>query len=95
MSVFDAAILADNGQFYNHEIDIKVSSNIENIHWSYTLLAMLKVPFMKKFNLRDFEFSQVHFLYHEKVERCYSYLTNLARILKFDDKNDRLIEYFV
>ncbi|CAG9802961.1 unnamed protein product [Chironomus riparius] len=95
MSVFDAAMLAENTQFYSHEIDLKISENIENFHWSYTLLAVLKMPFMKKFNLIDFEFSQGHFLYHENVERCYSYLSNLATILKSNDKNDRLMSFLL
>ncbi|XP_070502268.1 bleomycin hydrolase-like [Chironomus tepperi] len=91
MSIFDAATLADNFQFFSHDIDMKVGQNIDNIHWSYTLLSMIRVPFMKEYNLTDFEFSQAHFLYHEKVERCYSYLCNLAKVLKSNDKNDRLV----
>lgn len=95
ITVFEAATLAENVQIFSHEIDMKVTENIENIHWSYTLLAMLKVPYMKKYNIPDFEFSQAHFLYHEKLERSYSYLNNLAKILMSNDKDERLMSYFL
>lgn len=95
MSIFEAAMLVENKQQFTHEIDMRLGQNIENIHWSYTLLAMLKVPFMKKLKLSNFEFSQAHFLYHEKVERCYSYLCSLAKIIKSTDKNDRLMSFLL
>jgi bleomycin hydrolase len=95
MSIIDASTLAGNGEIFDHEIEINVGSNVENIHWSYPLLVMLKVPFMKTYNLQEFEFSLAHFVYHEKVERCYSYLHNIAKILNSGDKNDRIMSFLL
>ena len=43
--------------------------------WIFACLNLMRVPFMKKYNLEEFEFSQTYLFFWDKVERA-NYLLN-------------------
>ncbi|XP_053130925.1 bleomycin hydrolase-like isoform X1 [Hemicordylus capensis] len=42
--------------------------------WIFSCLNVIRLPFMKKFNIEEFEFSQSYLFFWDKVERCYYFL---------------------
>ncbi|XP_066491956.1 bleomycin hydrolase [Tiliqua scincoides] len=42
--------------------------------WIFACLNVMRLPFMKKLNIEEFEFSQSYLFYWDKIERCYYFL---------------------
>ncbi|XP_069082360.1 bleomycin hydrolase [Pleurodeles waltl] len=42
--------------------------------WIFSCLNVIRLPFMKKFNIEEFEFSQSYLFFWDKVERCHYFL---------------------
>ncbi|KAM4700807.1 bleomycin hydrolase [Discoglossus pictus] len=42
--------------------------------WIFSCLNVMRLPFMKKLNIEEFEFSQSYLFFWDKVERCYYFL---------------------
>ena len=68
--------------------------------WLFACLNVARQPFAKQFSLEDFEFSQAHLFYWDKIERANYFLNNIGiahltfRILKFfKDCNENLKEH--
>ena len=40
--------------------------------WIFSCLNVMRLPFMRRFNIEEFEFSQSYLFFWDKVERCYS-----------------------
>ena len=46
----------------------------------FACLNVARQPFVKHYNLEDFEFSQAHLFYWDKIERANYFLQNISRI---------------
>ncbi|XP_077578503.1 bleomycin hydrolase [Stigmatopora nigra] len=42
--------------------------------WIFSCLNVMRLPFMKKFNIEEFEFSQTYLFFWDKIERSYYFL---------------------
>ncbi|KAJ6634862.1 Bleomycin hydrolase [Pseudolycoriella hygida] len=64
--------------------------------WIFAGLNCMRVPFMKQYNLDEFEFSQAHLFYWDKVERCYNFLNNYVELTHRGEKtDDRLMSFLL
>lgn len=63
--------------------------------WIFAALNTIRIPFMKKYNLDDFEFSQSHLFYWDKIERCNYFLDNMVALVthRKEEVNSRLVQY--
>ncbi|XP_019401328.1 PREDICTED: bleomycin hydrolase isoform X1 [Crocodylus porosus] len=64
--------------------------------WIFSCLNVMRLPFMKKFNLEEFEFSQAYLFFWDKVERCY-YLLNafVETAQKKEPVEGRLVQFLL
>ncbi|XP_055694326.1 bleomycin hydrolase isoform X1 [Lutzomyia longipalpis] len=64
--------------------------------WNFATLNTIRIPFMKAFNLDEFEFSQSHFFYWDKIERCNYFLNNIVETAhRGEDINGRLVSFLL
>lgn len=64
--------------------------------WIFAALNSIRIPFMKKNNLDEFEFSQTHLFYWDKIERCHYFLNNIVEtVAKGEEVTGRLISFFL
>ena len=50
--------------------------------WLFACLNVARQPFIKLYNLEDFEFSQGHLFYWDKIERANYFLHNIGESLQ-------------
>ena len=93
-------------QRHFNEIDDKFSTNVSNEMnptdqgatgrcWMFAGLNTLRNSFSKKYNLdNEFEFSQNHLFYYDKLERC-NYFFDLMIELSGNDFNDRKLSFLL
>ncbi|KAI8127898.1 Bleomycin hydrolase [Lucilia cuprina] len=64
--------------------------------WLFAALNCLRLPFMKEYNLEEFEFSQSYLFYWDKIERCNYFLNNIVKTAKRGEKVDgRLVSFLL
>jgi bleomycin hydrolase len=62
--------------------------------WNFAAHNVMRLPFMKQYNLEEFEFSQAYFFYWDKIERSYYFLNNIVETAKRGEKVDgRLVSF--
>ena len=56
--------------------------------WGFAALNLMRITLAKKYNLQDFEFSQSHFMFYDKLEKSNYFLESVISTaeLKFDDR---------
>jgi len=64
--------------------------------WIFALFNTIRVPFMKRYNLDEFEFSQGYLFFCDKVERCNFFLNNMIE-MHYREQNveSRLFSYLL
>lgn len=84
--------------YFNHEIEpeAKITNQKSSGRcWMFAGLNVLRIHFMKKMNLpKDFEFSQTHLFFYDKLERANTFLN---QIISNKDKklDDRYIQHLL
>ncbi|CAD7087610.1 unnamed protein product [Hermetia illucens] len=64
--------------------------------WLFAALNCIRIPFMKQYNLDEFEFSQAYLFYWDKIERCNYFLNNVRMAVAGGEKVDgRLISFWL
>lgn len=64
--------------------------------WLFAALNCIRIPFMKHYNIDEFEFSQAHLFYWDKIERCNYFLNNIvATAQRGEDVNGRLVSFLL
>lgn len=103
MDPFEACLSRDRLQAVNHVFEFKVENEGKPTTdqknsgrcWIFAALNAIRIPFMKKYNLDDFEFSQSHLFYCDKLERCNYFLHTMVKL--FTERNEpvdgRLVQY--
>ena len=83
---------------FNHQIEpeAKVTNQKSSGRcWMFAGLNVLRINFMKKHNLpKDFEFSQTHLFFYDKLERANTFLNQIIAN-KDKDINDRYIQHLL
>ncbi|VVC37640.1 Cysteine peptidase, cysteine active site,Peptidase C1B, bleomycin hydrolase [Cinara cedri] len=47
--------------------------------WIFACLSVIRVPFMRKYNINKFEFSQAHIFFWDKIERSHFFLNAIVK----------------
>ena len=64
--------------------------------WLFAALNCIRLPFMKQYNIDEFEFSQGYLFYWDKIERCNYFLNNIVKTSKRGEKVDgRLVSFLL
>ncbi|XP_034933674.1 bleomycin hydrolase [Chelonus insularis] len=64
--------------------------------WIFATLNVIRIPFIKHFNLEEFEFSQPYLFFWDKIERCNYFLHNIVKTAKQGEKvEDRLVSFLL
>ncbi|KAF5271996.1 hypothetical protein FQR65_LT04977 [Abscondita terminalis] len=64
--------------------------------WLFAALNVMRIHFMKSFNLEEFEFSQAYLFFWDKVERCNFFLNTFAEAVKNEEQPDgRLLSFML
>lgn len=50
--------------------------------WIFAALNVLRIPFIKEYQLEEFEFSQNFVFFWDKIERCHYFLYNVLKLLR-------------
>lgn len=64
--------------------------------WIFACLNVIRIPFIKHFNIDEFEFSQSYIFFWDKIERSYYFLNLIVETARRDEKVDgRLVSYLL
>lgn len=64
--------------------------------WLFAALNCIRVPFVEKFNLDEFEFSQGYLFYWDKIERCHYFLNNIIETAsRGEEVTGRLVSFLL
>lgn len=83
---------------YKVETEGKPITNQKNSGrcWLFAALNCIRIPFMKQYNLDEFEFSQSYLFYWDKIERCNYFLNNIANTATRGERIDgRLVSFLL
>ncbi|XP_045454400.1 bleomycin hydrolase [Melitaea cinxia] len=101
---FEVAVSKRKTDSTLHVYNIKVESegkpvtNQENSGrcWLFAALNVMRLPFMKKYAIEEFEFSQSYLFFWDKVERSHFWLNNIVETAKQGEKlEDRLVNFLL
>lgn len=83
---------------YKVEAEGKPLTNQKNSGrcWIFAALNAIRIPFMKQYNLDEFEFSQGYLFYWDKIERAHYFLNNMIQTaLKGEEVTGRLVSFLL
>ncbi|XP_067015155.2 bleomycin hydrolase isoform X2 [Anabrus simplex] len=64
--------------------------------WIFASLNVIRIPFMKQYNLDEFEFSQGYLFFWDKIERCNYFLNNIVKTARRgEDVDGRLVSFLL
>lgn len=92
--------LETNIHVYNHKVENEgkpvTNQKSSGRCWLFACLNVARQPFIKHYNLEDFEFSQAHLFYWDKIERANYFLQNIILTAKRgEDVNSRTVSYIL
>ncbi|XP_032295481.1 bleomycin hydrolase isoform X1 [Drosophila virilis] len=101
---FDVCLSRKTLETTNHVFNFKVETEGKPVTnqrssgrcWLFAALNCIRLPFMKNYNLDEFEFSQAFLFYWDKIERCNYFLNNIVKTAKRGEKVDgRLVSFLL
>lgn len=63
--------------------------------WLFAALNVMRLPFMKKYGIEEFEFSQSYLFFWDKIERSHFWLNNIVETAKKGEKLDGRVVNFL
>lgn len=64
--------------------------------WIFAALNVIRLPFIKYYNVEDFEFSQGYLFFWDKIERCNYFLNNIVEVTRRNEAvDDRLMSFLL
>jgi len=64
--------------------------------WIFAVMNAMRIPFMKKLEIEDFEFSQSYLFFWDKIERSNYFLNTIASVYKRGESPDgRLVSFML
>ena len=89
---------SSNNFLFNHVIDKEpkiTNQKSSGRCWLFAGLNVLRINFIKKYNLpKNFEFSQTHLFFYDKLERANTFLENIIKN-KTTPLNDRYMQHIL
>ncbi|KAG5900092.1 hypothetical protein JTB14_016062 [Gonioctena quinquepunctata] len=101
---FDVAlsrkVLAETQHVFNHKIEAEgkpvTNQKSSGRCWLFAALNVIRLPFIKQLNLEDFEFSQGHLFFWDKIERCNFFLNTIVETARRNEAVDgRLVSFLL
>ncbi|XP_037974586.2 bleomycin hydrolase isoform X2 [Plutella xylostella] len=101
---FEVAISRKKADSTLHVYNIKIESEGKPVTnqessgrcWLFAALNCMRLPFMKKYAIEEFEFSQSYLFFWDKVERCHYWLQNIVRTARAGEPLDgRLVGFLL
>lgn len=101
---FDVCLSRKALETTNHVFNYKVETEGKPVTnqrssgrcWLFAALNCIRLPFMKNYNLDEFEFSQAFLFYWDKIERCNYFLNNVVKTAQRGEKVDgRLVSFLL
>lgn len=101
---FDVCLSRKALETTNHVFNYKVETEGKPVTnqrssgrcWLFAALNCIRLPFMKNYNLDEFEFSQAFLFYWDKIERCNYFLNNIVKTAQRGEKVDgRLVSFLL
>ncbi|CAH2229444.1 jg20839 [Pararge aegeria aegeria] len=101
---FEVAISKKRTDRSLHVYNIKIESEGKPVTnqeatgrcWLFAALNVMRLPFMKKYGLEEFEFSQSYLFFWDKIERSHYWLNNIVNTAKQGEKLDgRLVNFLL
>jgi len=62
--------------------------------WGFAALNLMRIDLAKRYNLENFEFSQSHFMFYDKLEKSNYFLENILKTLDLE-YNSRLVMWLL
>lgn len=64
--------------------------------WIFAALNAIRIPFIKHYNIEEFEFSQAYLFYWDKIERCHYFLNNIIETaLRGEEISGRVVSFLL
>lgn len=101
---FEVAISRKKTETTLHVYNIKIDSeakpvtNQENSGrcWLFAALNVMRLPFMKKYGIEEFEFSQSYLFFWDKIERAHYWLNNIVATARQGEQLEgRLVNFLL
>ncbi|KAM6463149.1 bleomycin hydrolase [Liasis olivaceus] len=94
----DREVLQNTLQVFQHVVPAegKPVTNQKNSGrcWIFSCLNVMRLPFMKKLNIEEFEFSQSYLFFWDKIERCYYFLHAFIETA-YEPVDGRLVQFLL
>ncbi|XP_076041577.1 bleomycin hydrolase [Oratosquilla oratoria] len=92
--------LMDTNHVFNHKVEseAKPMTNQKGSGrcWIFACMNVMRLPFIKHFNIEEFEFSQAYLFYWDKIERCNYFLNKMVECArKGEEVEGRLISFLL
>ncbi|XP_026674690.1 bleomycin hydrolase isoform X2 [Ceratina calcarata] len=93
-------VVQETQHVFNHKVSTegKPITNQKNSGrcWIFSALNVIRIVFMKQYNLDEFEFSQAYVFFWDKLERCNYFLHNIVKTGKRNEPVDgRLVSFLL
>ncbi|CAG9820635.1 unnamed protein product [Phaedon cochleariae] len=93
-------VLEETQHVFNHKIEAEgkpiTNQKSSGRCWLFAAMNVIRLPFIKHFNLEDFEFSQGYLFFWDKIERCNFFLHNVVETGRRNEAVDgRLVSFLL
>lgn len=92
-------VLENTQHVFNHKIEQEgkpiTNQKSSGRCWIFAALNVIRLPFIKHYNLEDFEFSQGYLFFWDKIERCNFFLNNVIETMKRNEPVDGRLAAFL
>lgn len=92
--------LEETQHVFTHKIETEAKpiTNQKNSGrcWIFATLNVIRIPFIKEYDLEEFEFSQAYLFFWDKIERCNYFLSNMVKAAQAGEPVDgRLVSFLL
>lgn len=101
---FEVAISKRKAERQLHVFNVKIESEGKPVTnqeytgrcWLFAILNVMRLPFMKKYGIEEFEFSQSYLFFWDKIERSHYWLNNIVQTARQGEELDgRLVNFLL
>lgn len=93
-------MIQDTCNVYQYKVDVdpKPVTNQKQTGrcWIFASLNAIRIPFIKHYNLEEFEFSQSYIFFWDKIERCNFWLNSIVETARRKEElSGRLVSFLL
>lgn len=91
--------LEETQHVFDHKIESEgkplTNQKVSGRCWIFAALNVMRLPFIKQLNVEEFEFSQAHLFFWDKIERANHFLNSIVEIAKRNEPVDGRLMAFL